>query len=59
MLDGIVISWLVEKARKDFVVLTNAVLMRAREVKDFVLPIDFSETEEARLGASPGREGGL
>ena len=47
VLDGIVISWLVEQVRPDFVVLTNAVLMRAREVKDFVLPIDFSETEEA------------
>ena len=47
VLDGIVISWLVEQARPDFVVLTNAVLMRAPEVHDFVLPIDFSETPEA------------
>src|SRR5271163_1578465 len=48
VLDGIVISWLVEKVRSDFVVLTNAVLMRAPEVRDFVLPIDFAETEEAQ-----------
>ena len=47
VLDGIVISWLVEKVRKDFVVLTNAVLMRAPEVQDFVLPIDFAPTPEA------------
>ncbi len=47
VLDGIVISWLIEKVRRDFVVLTNAVLMRAHEVRDFVLPIDFSQTEEA------------
>jgi putative hemolysin len=47
VLDGIVISWLVEKIRSDFVVLTNAVLMRAHEVRDFILPIDFSGTEEA------------
>ena len=47
VLDGIVVSWLIEKARPDFVVLTNAVLMRAPEVRDFVLPIDFSESEEA------------
>jgi putative hemolysin len=47
VLDGIVISWLVEKVRSDFVVLTNAVLMRANEVRDFILPIDFSGTEEA------------
>ena len=48
VLDGIVISWLVSKVRSDFVVLTNAVLMRAPEVQGFILPIDFSETEEAR-----------
>ena len=48
VLDEIVISWLVSKVRSDFVVLTNAVLMRAPEVQDFVLPIDFSETEEAQ-----------
>jgi len=48
VLDGIVISWLVSKVRSDFVVLTNAVLMRAPEVHGFILPIDFSETEEAR-----------
>ncbi len=47
VLDGIVISWLISKVRSDFVVLTNAVLMRAPEVKGFILPIDFSETEEA------------
>ena len=48
VLDGIVVSWLVEKVRSDFAVLTNAVLMRAPEVRSFVLPIDFSDTEEAR-----------
>ncbi|MGO9740484.1 MAG: lysophospholipid acyltransferase family protein [Roseiarcus sp.] len=47
VLDGIVISWLIEHARPDFVVLTNAVLMRAPEVHGFILPIDFSETPEA------------
>jgi putative hemolysin len=48
VLDGIVISWLVSKVRSDFVVLTNAVLMRAPEVQGHILPIDFSETEEAQ-----------
>jgi putative hemolysin len=48
VLDGMVISWLVEKVRPDFAVLTNAVLMRAPEVRSFILPIDFSETEEAQ-----------
>ena len=48
VLDGIVISWLISKVRTDFVVLTNAVLMRAPELQDFILPIDFSETEQAQ-----------
>ncbi len=47
VLDGIVISWLIEKVRRDFVVLTNAVLMRAPEVQDYILPIDFSESRDA------------
>ena len=47
VLDGIVISWLIEKVRRDFVVLTNAVLMRAPEVRAHILPIDFAGTEEA------------
>jgi len=47
VLDGIVISWLVQKVRPDFVVLTHAVLMRAEEVRDFILPIDFTDSPEA------------
>ena len=47
VLDGIVISWLVHKVRPDFLVLTNAVLMRAPELEDFVLPVDFAGTDEA------------
>src|SRR5579883_1211326 len=41
VLDGIVMSWLVEKVRPDFLVLTHSVLLRAREVRDFVLPVDL------------------
>jgi putative hemolysin len=48
VLDGLVISWLVQQVRSDFLVLTNAVLLRAEEVRDYVLPIDFSESPEAR-----------
>lgn len=47
VLDGIVISWLIEKVRGDFLVLTNAVLLRAPELQDFVLPVDFTPTEDA------------
>ena len=38
VLDGVVISWLIEKVRPDFHVLTNAVLMRAPEIRRFILP---------------------
>jgi putative hemolysin len=48
VLDGLVIGWLVEKVRCDFLILTNAVLNRAPEIHDFVLPVDFAETEQAR-----------
>ena len=48
VLDGLVISWLVQKVRSDFLVLTNAILMRAPEVRDFILPIDFTDSPEAR-----------
>ena len=47
VLDGIVLSWLVQQVRGDFFVLTNAVLLRAPEVRDFVLPVDFAPTPEA------------
>jgi putative hemolysin len=47
VLDGVVICHLVSRARDDFRVLTNAVLMRAEVVREFLLPIDFAESEEA------------
>jgi len=47
VLDGVVICHLVSKVRQDFRVLTNSVLYRAEEIREFLLPIDFSETEEA------------
>jgi putative hemolysin len=48
VLDGIVMSWLVSKVRSDFVVLTHIVLTRAPEAAKFILPLDFSETDEAQ-----------
>ncbi|HEY5047916.1 MAG TPA: lysophospholipid acyltransferase family protein [Rhizomicrobium sp.] len=47
VLDGVVISQLVSRVRQDFRVLTNALLYRAEEVREFLLPIDFTETDEA------------
>ena len=47
VLDGMVVSWLVERVRSDFLVLTNAVLLRAPELREFVLAVDFAGTPEA------------
>jgi len=47
VLDGIVICWLVAQKRKDFKILINSVLCRAREMTDHVLPVDFEPTQAA------------
>jgi putative hemolysin len=47
-LDGIVLSRLVEEVRGDFLALTNAVLLRAPELRGVTLPVDFSGTPEAK-----------
>jgi putative hemolysin len=47
VLDGIVMAWLVSKARPDFLILTHIVLMRAPEAARFILPVDFSGAEGA------------
>lgn len=47
VLDGLIISYLMSKVRSDFIVLTNAVLYQADEIRQHLLPIDFAETKEA------------
>jgi putative hemolysin len=47
VLDGVIICHLVNRVRGDFQILTNAVLNRADEVKEYLLPVDFAETEAA------------
>ena len=47
VLDGVVACHLVSRVREDFRVLTISVLMRAKEIREFLLPIDFTESEEA------------
>ena len=48
VLDGVVISYLMSLRRNDFKVLTNSVLDGAPEVSNWLLPIDFANTPEAR-----------
>ncbi len=47
VLDGVVIGHLVSRVRGDFRILTNAILYRAEEIRSHLLPVDFSESEEA------------
>jgi putative hemolysin len=47
VLDGLIICHLVSKVRGDFRVLTNSVLYRAEEIRTFLLPVDFADTDAA------------
>jgi putative hemolysin len=47
VLDGLIICHLVSKVRSDFRVLTNSVLYRAEEIRTFLLPVDFADTDAA------------
>jgi putative hemolysin len=47
VLDGLAMCWLIEKVRKDFLVLTHSVLLRAPEARTNLLPVDFTGTKEA------------
>jgi putative hemolysin len=47
VLDGIIICHLVMKLRRDFRILTNSALYRVPEIQEWLLPVDFTETEEA------------
>ncbi len=55
VLDGIIMCSLLEQVRDDFLALTNAVLLRAPEMRGRMLPIDFSETREARRANAASR----
>lgn len=55
VLDGIALCSLVQSVRPDFKVLTNAVLLKAEEIKDRVLPIDFSGAAGSRTANAAAR----
>lgn len=48
VLDGITLTWLAMQVRPDIKVLAHAVLCQAHEARENLLPVDFSETREAR-----------
>ena len=47
VLDGVVLSCLVEKVRPDFRVLAHALLLQAPETRTNLLPVDFSGSRQA------------
>lgn len=47
VIDGLSIGKIVHDVRQDYKIITNSVLCRAEEVKDYLLPVDFSPTHEA------------
>lgn len=47
VLDGIVLTWLGMQARPEIKVLANSVLNQAPEIREHLLPINFSATKEA------------
>lgn len=47
VLDGLMMGYILSKARGDFRILAHKVFRRAPELENAVLPIDFSETAEA------------
>ncbi len=47
VVDGLSIGKIVHDVRQDYKIITNSVLCRAEEVKDYLLPVDFSPTRAA------------
>ena len=48
VVDGIVLGYLISLVRSDFKILVHSVLCRLPELRPHLLPIDFSETPQAR-----------
>jgi putative hemolysin len=48
VVDGIVLGYLLSRVRPDFRILVHSVLYRLPELRPNLLPIDFSETPQAR-----------
>lgn len=49
VVDGIVLCWIVSQVRPDYRIMTHRVLHQAPEVRDYVLPVDFTGTKAALL----------
>jgi putative hemolysin len=49
VVDGIILCWLVAQVRDDYQIMTHRVLHQAPEVRQRILPVDFSGSEAATL----------
>jgi putative hemolysin len=47
VVDGVILCWMVARVRKDYKIMTHRVLHQAAEVKDHIIPVDFSGTRAA------------
>lgn len=47
VLDGVILTHLLYQVRRDFRVLTNSVLCKEEDANEFLLPVDFTGTDEA------------
>lgn len=48
VLDGITLAWLARRVRPETRILAHGVLLRVPEMRDVLLPVDFSMTREAQ-----------
>jgi putative hemolysin len=47
VVDGIILCWMVAQVRPDYQIMTHRILYQAPEVRRYILPVDFSGTDEA------------
>jgi putative hemolysin len=49
VVDGIILCWMVAQVRADYQIMTHRILYQAPEVRRYILPVDFSGTDEAMV----------
>ena len=47
VIDGVILCWLAARVRADYKIMTHRVLHQAPEVRDHIIPVDFSGTRRA------------
>lgn len=47
VVDGVILCWMTARIRRDYQIMTHRVLHQAPEVRDHIIPVDFSGTRAA------------